>query len=150
MAPLEKIPALTSRNRTSNATFLSGCRSDRPVSAGYLRARAAYRPADMRIRAGIDAIEEKACQPIPYCLSTREVSGGDIAETTSIVFAGDKKHARTVRLVVRRVRPTSGSQLALFTAWDDHAFSTERDLPLAEVEADHRRHAVVKQTIAEL
>ena len=51
---------------------------------------------------------------------------------------------------MRRVRPTPGSQLALFTAWDFHAFVTDRTLPLAEVEADHRRHAIVEQTIAEL
>ena len=79
-----------------------------------------------------------------------EVSGADIAETPFTVFAGDKRHARQVRLVVRRVRPTPGSQLALFTAWDYHAFVTDRDLPLAEVEADHRRHAVAEQAIAEL
>jgi len=66
------------------------------------------------------------------------------------VFAGDKRHARQVRLVVRRVRPTPGSQLALFTTWDYHAFVTDRTLPLPEVEADHRRHAVVEQSIAEL
>ncbi len=52
--------------------------------------------------------------------------------------------------MVRRVRPTPGSQLALFTTWDYHAFVTDRDLPLPEVEADHRRHAIVEQTIAEL
>jgi hypothetical protein len=67
------------------------------------------------------------------------VSGADIAETLFTVFAGDKRHARQVRLVVRRVRPTPGSQLALFTDWDYHAFVTDRTLPLAEVEADHRR-----------
>jgi hypothetical protein len=107
---------------------------------------------DKRIRAAIEAIDESAWQPIPYWLSTPEVSGADIAETPPhfTVFASDKKHARQVRLVVRRVRPTSGSQLALFTAWDYHAFITDRDLPLAELEADHRRHAVVEQTIAEL
>jgi len=105
---------------------------------------------DKRVRAAIDAIEESAWQPIPYWLSTPEVSGADIAETTFTVFASDKRHARQVRLVVRRVRPTPGSQLALFTAWDYHAFVTDRDLPLAEVEADHRRHAIVEQTIAEL
>jgi len=66
------------------------------------------------------------------------------------VSATDKRHARQVRLVVRRVRPTPGSQLALFTAWGYHAFVTDRDLPLPEVEADHRRHAVVEQSIAEL
>jgi hypothetical protein len=105
---------------------------------------------DKRVRAAINAIPDDAWQPIPYWLSTPEVSGADIAETPFTVFAGDKRHARQVRLVVRRVRPTPGSQLALFTAWDYHAFVTDRDLPLAEVEADHRRHAVVEQTIAEL
>jgi hypothetical protein len=105
---------------------------------------------DKRVRAAIDAIPDDAWQPIPYWLSTPEVSGADIAETAFTVFAGDKRHARQVRLVVRRVRPTPGSQLALFTTWDYHAFVTDRDLPLAEVEADHRRHAVVEQTIAEL
>jgi hypothetical protein len=105
---------------------------------------------DKRVRAAIDAIDESAWQPIPYWLSTPEVSGADIAEIPFTVFAGDRRHARTVRLVVRRVRPTPGSQLALFTAWDYHAFVTDRDLPLAELEVDHRRHAVVEQTIAEL
>ncbi len=105
---------------------------------------------DTRVRAAIDTIEESAWQPIPYWLSTPEVSGADIAETLFTVFAGDKTHARQVRLVVRRVRPTPGSQLALFTTWDYHAFVTDRDLPLAELEADHRRHAVVEQSIAEL
>jgi hypothetical protein len=52
--------------------------------------------------------------------------------------------------VVRRVRPTPGSQLALFTHWDYHAFVTDRPGELVEVEADHRRHAIVEQTIAEL
>jgi hypothetical protein len=105
---------------------------------------------DPRVRAAIEAIDEGAWQQIPYWLSTPEVSGADIAETPFTVFAGDKTHARGVRLVVRRVRPTPGSQLALFTTWDYHAFVTDRDLPLAEVEADHRRHAVVEQNIAEL
>ncbi len=105
---------------------------------------------DKRVRAAIDTIEEDAWQPIPYWLSTPEVSGADIAETPFTVFADDKRHVRQVRLVVRRVRPIPGSQLALFTAWDYHAFITDQDLPLAEVEAEHRRHAVVEQSIAEL
>jgi integrase len=102
-----------------------------------------------RIRAAIAAIDEDAWTPIPHWLSSPGVSGADIAETSHTCFAGTQQ-ALTVRLVVRRVRPTSGSQLALFTAWDYHAFVTDRDLPLAEAEADHRRHAVVEQTIAEL
>lgn len=52
--------------------------------------------------------------------------------------------------MVRRVRPTPGSQLALFTEWDYHAFVTDREGELVEIEANHRRHAVVEQSIAEL
>ncbi len=56
----------------------------------------------------------------------------------------------SVRLIVRRVRPTPGSQLALFTTWDYHAFVTDRTGDMLEIEADHRRHAIVEQSIAEL
>lgn len=103
---------------------------------------------DRNVRSAIEQIDEQAWQPIPYRLSTPE--GANIAETTFTFFAGDNKHARQVRLVVRRTRPPSGSQLALFTTSSSHAFITDRDLPLPEVEADHRRHAVVEQSIAEL
>lgn len=51
---------------------------------------------------------------------------------------------------MRRVRPTPGSQLALFTTWDYHAFVANRPGDVGEIEADHRRHAVVEQRIAEL
>ena len=103
---------------------------------------------DKKIRAAIEAIDEDAWTPIPYWLSTPEVSGADVAETSYTAFSG--KDAITVRLVVRRVRPTPGSQLALFTTWDYHAFVTNRPGDLGEIEADHRRHAVVEQRIAEL
>jgi hypothetical protein len=76
------------------------------------------------------------------------VSGADVAETTYTAFPG--KDAMTVRLVVRRVRPTPGSELALFTTWDYHAFVNNRSGDMVEVEADHRRHAVLEQRIAEL
>jgi hypothetical protein len=104
---------------------------------------------DRKIRATIEAIPETAWTPIPYWLSTPEVSGADVAETSYRCFAGTPD-AIDVRLVVRRVRPSPGSQLALFTAWDYHAFVTDRPGELVEIEADHRRHAVVEQSIAEL
>jgi hypothetical protein len=103
---------------------------------------------DKKIRAAIDAIPEEAWTPIPYWLSSPEVSGADVAETSYPAFSG--KDAIPVRLVVRRVHPTPGSQLALFTTWDYHAFVTNRPGDMVEVEADHRRHAVVEQRIAEL
>lgn len=103
---------------------------------------------DKKIRAAIEAIDEDVWAPIPYWLSSPEVSGADVAETSYTAFSG--KDAITVRLVVRRVRPTPGSQLALFTTWDYHAFVTNRPGDVLEIEADHRRHAVVEQRIAEL
>jgi hypothetical protein len=104
---------------------------------------------DRKVRAAIEAIPETAWVPIPYWLSTPEVSGADVAETRYRCFA-HTRDAVDVRLVVRRVRPTPGTQLALFTAWDYHAFVTDRPGELVEIEADHRRHAIVEQTIAEL
>ena len=104
---------------------------------------------DKRIRAAIEAIDESAWTPIPYWLSTPEVSGADVAETNYVCFAGTR-HAVEARLIVRRVRPTPGSQLALFTTWDYHAFVTDRTGDIHHLEADHRRHAVVEQSIAEL
>jgi hypothetical protein len=103
---------------------------------------------DKRIRAAIQTIDEQAWQPIPYWLSSPEVSGADVAEITYTAFTGT--HALPVRLIVRRVRPTPGSQLALFTTWSYHAFVTDRPGQMLELEADHRRHAIVEQTIAEL
>lgn len=104
---------------------------------------------DSKIRAAIDRIADDAWAPIPYWLSTPETSGADVAETSYTCFAGTKD-ARQVRLIVRRVQPTPGSQLALFARYDYHAFVTDRTGEMRQVEADHRRHAVVEQSIAEL
>ena len=104
---------------------------------------------DKRIKAAIEAIPDDAWTPIPYWLSTPEVSGADVADVPYTCFAGTKD-AVEARPVVRRVRPTPGTQLALFTTWDYHAMVTDRPGDVLEVEADHRRHAVVEQSIAEL
>lgn len=55
-----------------------------------------------------------------------------------------------MRLIVRRVRPTPGSQLALLVDWSHHAFITDRVGETIELEADHRRHAVVENAIRDL
>jgi hypothetical protein len=44
---------------------------------------------DKRVRAAIDTIPDEAWQPIPYWLSTPEVSGADIAEVAFNVSAYD-------------------------------------------------------------
>jgi hypothetical protein len=97
------------------------------------------------IRRAIDAIPDDAWTPIPYWID----GGADVAETTYTAFAGSR-HEVTARLLVRRVRPTPGSQLALDVVFSYHAILTDRDGDLLEVEADHRRHAVVEHVIADL
>ena len=55
-----------------------------------------------------------------------------------------------MRLIVRRVKPTPGSQLALFASYSYHGFITDRDGDTLELEADHRRHAEVENAIRDL
>ena len=97
------------------------------------------------LRGVIDAIPDTAWTSIPYSLD----DGAAVAETTYRAF-NNKHGALDCRLIVRRVRPTPGSQLALFTTWSYHAFITNRTGPTVALEADHRRHAVVENTIGDL
>ena len=58
--------------------------------------------------------------------------------------------AAPVRLIVRRVKPAPGSQLALFATYSYHGFITDRDGETLELEADHRRHAEIENAIRDL
>ena len=59
-----------------------------------------------------------------------------------------KGHA--CRLIVRRVEPTPGSQLALLANYAYHPFITDRPGDMVDLEADHRRHAEVENAIRDL
>jgi len=48
------------------------------------------------------------------------------------------------------VKPTPGSQLALFTLYDYHGFITDRTGEMLTLEADHRRHAEIENAIRDL
>ena len=93
----------------------------------------------------IEAIPEAGWTPIEYWLA----GGADVAETTYTPFKGEQD-AASVRLIVRRVKPTPGSQLALFTRYSYHAFITDRAGQTLELEADHRRHAEIENAIRDL
>jgi hypothetical protein len=95
-----------------------------------------------RIHNAIAAIDESAWVPIPYFLD-----GAAVAECTYRPF--DAK-GRPCRLIVRRVPPTPGSQLALFAEFSYHAFITNRQGAMLDLEADHRRHAEIENTIRDL
>ena len=73
----------------------------------------------------------------------------DVAETAYTPFRS-KPGAAPVRLIVRRVKPTPGSQLALFASYSYHGFITDRDGDTLELEADHRRHAEIENAIRDL
>ena len=73
----------------------------------------------------------------------------DVAETTYVPFES-KSDATPVRLIVRRVKPTPGSQLALFTSYSYHACITDRAGKTLDLEAHHRRHAEIENAIRDL
>jgi Transposase DDE domain group 1 len=93
------------------------------------------------VNTAIGAIGDAAWMPIPYFLD-----GADVAETTYRPFGQPTE----VRLIVRRVRPTPGSQLAMFVEFSYHAFITDRHGDTLSLEADHRRHAEVENAIRDL
>ena len=97
------------------------------------------------VRRLIEAIPADAWTPIPYWIA----GGADVAETTYTPFAGEPD-AAPVRLIVRRVKPTPDSQLALLVLYDYHAFITDRDGQTLTLEADHRRHAEIENAIRDL
>ena len=74
---------------------------------------------------------------------------GDVAETEYTPF-GSEPDAVPVRLIVRRVKPTPGSQLALFTNYSYHACITDREGNTLDLEADHRRQAEIENAIRDL
>ena len=93
----------------------------------------------------IEAIPEADWTPIPYWMD----GAADVAETTYTPFQSEPD-AAPVRLIVRRVKPTPGSQLALFASYSYHGFITDRDGEMLELEADHRRHAEIENAIRDL
>ena len=98
-----------------------------------------------RLRNIIEAIPETDWTPIPYWMD----GAADVAETSYAPFQS-KPNAAPVRLIVRRVKPAPGSQLALFAAYSYHGCITDRDGDTLELEADHRRHAEIENAIRDL
>ncbi len=93
----------------------------------------------------MEDIPEDHWTPIPYWMD----GGADVAETTYSPFGGEPD-TPPVRLIVRRVKPTPGSQLSLFTNYSYHASITDREGDTLELEADHRRHAEIENAIRDL
>ena len=86
-------------------TVVAACREMDVRFSITIRRRASLRDL-------IEAIPEEDWTPIPYWMD----GAADVAETTYTPFQ-TKPDAAPVRLIVRRVKPTPGSQLALFARY---------------------------------
>ena len=93
----------------------------------------------------IEAIPEEHWRPIPYWMD----GAAAVAETTYTPFQNEPD-AAPVRLIVRRVKPSPGSQLAILVNYSYHALITDREGGSLELEADHRRHAEIENAIRDL
>ena len=113
-------------------TVVAACREMDVRFSITIRQRASLRDL-------IEAIPEEDWTPIPYWMD----GAADVAETTYTPFQAEAD-AAPVRLIVRRVKPTPGSQLSLFATYSYHGFITDRDGETLELEADHRRHAEIE------
>ena len=87
------------------------------------------------VRAAIDAMPEEDWVPIEY-------PDGGRAEVAETEYQG-------MRLIVRRTRLV-GPQAKLWPDWRHHAFITNRVGTTVDLDADHRRHAVVELAIRDL
>ena len=99
--------------------------------------------------------------PLPEAVFDEElgqwVSDAEVAETSFTAFASRRQADRvTARLIVRRVRDANPAHVVaneqgeLFPVWRHHAVFTDSPLPMLAAEADHRRHAIIEQVIADL
>ena len=138
------------RLRGAGATGSLSLRAD----SGFYQSRvvAACRRANVRfsitvrlqrnLHQVIEAIAEEAWTAIPYW----QEGGAAVAETAYRPF-GQK---RDVRLIALRLHPPQGSQLALLANYSYHAFITDREGTMLDLEAGHRRHAEIENVIRDL
>ena len=98
-----------------------------------------------RLRNLIEAIPAEDWTPLSYWMEGTAA----VAEIEYTPFSSEPD-AMPVRLIVRRVKPMLGSQLALFADYSYHAFITDREGDTLALEADHRRHAEIENAIRDL
>ena len=134
------VDELVARLRRAGASGELTFRMDSGFSSAVVLAR--LRAHDVRfsitvrqtkpVLRAIAALGEAAWVDIPY-------PDSGIAQVAEAPLRGD-------RLIVRRVRHRA-DQGQLFPTWDYHAFITDRPGSPVQLDADHRRHAVVELVI---
>jgi hypothetical protein len=134
---------LVARLRRAGATGPLTMRADSAFHSGKVikacrRLRVAFSITvnqNKAIRAAIDAIQEENWTAIEY-------PDGGLAEVAETEY-------QEMRLIVRRTRLV-GPQAKLWPDWRHHAFLTNRIGTAVDLDADHRRHAVVELAIRDL
>ena len=107
-----------------------------------------------RITAAMEAIDEAAYTPVHYPGAVKDpdtgalISDAQVAETPYTLRLA-RGRTLTARLVVRRVKDARYPD-ALFPVWRYHPFVTNSELPTAEADITHRRHAIIETTFADL
>ena len=118
---------------------------------------------DRAVTAAISAIPDDAWTAIRYPKAIFDeelrqwVSDAEVAEIPFTAFTSRRRvdHV-TARLIIRRVRDANpehviaDAQGEMFPVWRHHAVFTDSPLPMLAAEADHRRHAIIEQVIADL
>ena len=161
------------RLRGGNAHAGRGAASFLSETFGRVRARGATGPLVLRADSGfyshqvVDACRQRrrgvldhrqvvqrhstaASPPSPRSQWTPIPYFGDGADVAEIEYRPFGAKGKPCRLIVRRTTPTPGSQLALLANYAYHALITNREGATIELEADHRRHAEVENTIRDL
>jgi hypothetical protein len=106
------------------------------------------------IQRAIASIPDTAWTPVRYPGAVQDpetgawISDAEVAEVTYTAFAHTKDRI-TARLVVRRVKDARYPD-ALFPVWRHHPFFTNTDLPTAQADIVHRRHAIIETVFADL
>ena len=106
------------------------------------------------IARAIASIPDTAWTPVRYPGAVQDpdtgawISDAEVAEVTYTAFAATKDRI-TARLVVRRVKDARYPD-ALFPVWRYHPFFTNTDLPTAQADIVHRRHAIIETVFADL
>jgi hypothetical protein len=157
---------LHTRMRTGSANTARGAQRFVRETVGRARRAGAIGPITLRADAGFwssKVITACSDHDVRYSITVRRTKAVvavieqiDEAAWTDIVYpdGGQAQVAETTlagrRLVVRRTRLTGEHQQRLFPDWRHHAFVTDRPGTAVDLDADHRRHAVVELAIRDL
>ena len=121
----------------SNATMLNLNRLD-------VRFTMAIKTSVGAVQTAIAGIAHDAWQPIEY---TKD-GEAEVAECDYTSGKGTKRVTR--RMIVRRTRFTDTTQQKLWPDWRHHAFLTDLDGDVVDVDRFHREHATVELAIKDL